>query len=59
MDTYKDIKENGKATISANQVSFGQTLQSGEISSEPLKRYITELREELRTEMAGISDIKW
>ncbi len=33
--------------------------QSRGLFSEPLQQYIAEFREELRSEMAGISEIKW
>jgi hypothetical protein len=52
------MEETMKATASVNHEDV-DSLYSREISSEPLQKYIDEFREELHTEMAGISKIKW
>ncbi len=59
MDTYYNKDGIAKATASENQKKEEQSQSYREISSEPLQKYIDELREELHVEMAGISEIKW
>lgn len=59
MDTYNNMEGIVKATAPVNQEDVEPSLYSREISSEPLQKYLDEFREELHTEMAGISKIKW
>ena len=59
MDSYNiDTRLNLASAEESSQVSEN-TQTAGSISSEPLDRYIHELRSDLRNELKAISKISW
>lgn len=59
MDLYNNDSRVSLALAKASHLTYENSHAIPSISSEPLDRYINELRSDLKTELKGIANISW
>lgn len=59
MDSYSINNTINLASTGDNSMVSEKKHTASSVSSEPLDKYINELRSDLRNELKGISSIKW